>query len=125
MSQDGRRIASGPADGHHLRGSVTKLWEGFDRYLAARAPTEAHRAEVRQYREKVREIIASRHRLMGFFQSGSFQHGTAVMPYSDVDYIARIHYEDRPGARARSSTICVTSSRVNSGKRRSPSGARL
>jgi hypothetical protein len=35
---------------------------------------------------------------MGFFQSGSFQHGTAVMPYSDVDYIARIHFEDRPGS---------------------------
>jgi hypothetical protein len=77
---------------------VTQFWEGFDRYLAARAPTDAHKAEVRLYREKVREIIDSQYRLMGFFQSGSFQHGTAVMPYSDVDYIARIHYEDRPGS---------------------------
>jgi hypothetical protein len=77
---------------------VTQLWEGFDRYLAARAPTEDHKAEVRLYREKVRGIIASQYRLMGFFQSGSFQHGTAVMPYSDVDYIARIHFEDRPGS---------------------------
>lgn len=33
---------------------------------------------------------------MSFYQSGSFQHGTAITPYSDVDYIARIHFEDRP-----------------------------
>lgn len=77
---------------------MTALWEGFDRYLASRAPTDFHRAEVRRYRERVRGIIAERHSLMGFFQSGSFQHGTAVMPYSDVDYIARIHFEDRPGS---------------------------
>ncbi|MFC6154909.1 nucleotidyltransferase domain-containing protein [Nocardioides yefusunii] len=75
---------------------MTTLSEGIDRYLEARAPKEWHKAEVRQHRERVREIIGSKHRLMGFFQSGSFQHGTAVMPYSDVDYIARIHYEDRP-----------------------------
>lgn len=77
---------------------MTALWEGFDQYLARRAPTESHKAEVRRYRERVRETIASKHRLMGFFQSGSFQHGTAVMPYSDVDYIARIHHQDRPGS---------------------------
>jgi len=77
---------------------MTALWEGFDRYLASRAPTDSHRAEVRRYRERVRDIIAKHHRLMGFFQSGSFQHGTAVMPFSDVDYIARIHFEDRPGS---------------------------
>lgn len=77
---------------------MTALWEGFDRYLAARAPTDAHKEEVRRYRERVRAVIAAEHRLMGFFQSGSFQHGTAVMPYSDVDYIARIHFEDRPGS---------------------------
>lgn len=77
---------------------MTTFSEGFDRYLAARAPTDSHKAEVRRYRERVREIIADNHRLMGFSQSGSFQHGTAVMPYSDVDYIARIHYEDKPGS---------------------------
>jgi hypothetical protein len=77
---------------------VTALSEGFDRYLASRAPTDIHKAEVRRYRERVRGIIAEHHRLMGFFQSGSFEHGTAVMPYSDVDYIARIHFEDRPGS---------------------------
>lgn len=77
---------------------MTALSDGISRYLGAHAPTDAHRAEVRQQRERVREVIASKHRLLGFFQSGSFQHGTAVMPYSDVDYIARIHYEDKPGS---------------------------
>lgn len=84
------------------RGVVVPLWEGFDRYLRARAPTEAHKAEVRRYRERIQELIYGQHRLMSFYQSGSFQHGTAVMPFSDVDYIARIHFEDRPGS---SSTI--------------------
>ncbi len=41
---------------------------------------------------------------MSFFQSGSFQHGTAVTPHSDVDYIARIHFEDKPA----SSTTILT-----------------
>lgn len=77
---------------------MTELWEGFDSYLGLRAPSESHKTEVRQYRERVRDIVAEHYRLMGFFQSGSFQHGTAVMPYSDVDYIARIHFEDRPGS---------------------------
>lgn len=77
---------------------MNALWEGFDRYLAACAPTDTHKAEVRKYRERVWELINSNYRLIGFFQSGSFQHGTAVMPYSDVDYIARIHYEDRPAS---------------------------
>lgn len=77
---------------------MTALWEGFDDYLARRAPTESDKAEVRRYRERVRGIIDEHHRLMGFFQSGSFQHGTAVMPHSDVDYVARMHYEDRPGS---------------------------
>ena len=33
---------------------------------------------------------------MSFYQSGSFQHGTAITPHSDVDYIARIYFEDKP-----------------------------
>jgi hypothetical protein len=93
-----RRVTAGKHSTGTNGGDLTALWEGFDGYLAARAPTEAHKAEVRRYRERVRETIAQEHRLMGFFQSGSFRHGTAVMPYSDVDYIARIHYADRPGS---------------------------
>lgn len=77
---------------------MTALWTGFDQYLAACSPQDHHKAEVRRYRERIRTVVATNNRLMGFFQSGSFQHGTAVMPHSDVDYIARIHFEDRPGS---------------------------
>lgn len=86
---------------------MTAIWAGFDHYLASRAPSESHKAEVRRYRERIRDIIAKRHELMAFFQSGSFQHGTAVMPFSDVDYIARIWFEDRP----RSSTTILNNLR--------------
>src|SRR5699024_1926828 len=84
---------------------MTAIWEGFDRYLASRAPSDSHKAEVRRYRERIRDIIAKRHELMAFFQSGSFQHGTAVMPFSDVAYIARFWLADRP----RSSTTILHS----------------
>ena len=81
---------------------MVALWEGIDRYLGERAPRDWEKAEVRRYRQRIQEILGAEYRLMSFFQSGSFQHGTAIGPYSDVDYIARIHYEDRPGS---SSTI--------------------
>ena len=66
------------------------LSQGFHDYLATRAPQEYHKAEVRRYRERIHKVISAEQRLTAFFQSGSFQHGTAVMPYSDVDYMARI-----------------------------------
>src|SRR5699024_10601209 len=86
---------------------MTAIWEGFDRYLASRAPSDSHKAEVRRYRERIRDIIAKRQELMALFQSGSFQHETAVMPFSDVDYIARFWFEDRP----RSSTTILNNLR--------------
>lgn len=75
---------------------MTDLWQAIDQYLTARAPQEWHRAEVRRYRERIHSILRSKFRLVAFFQSGSFQHGTAVMPYSDIDYMARIDYGDKP-----------------------------
>lgn len=73
-----------------------KLWEAFDYYVKSKKPSDTHRSEVRRYRERLHALLVTEYRLVGFFQSGSFQHGTAVMPYSDVDYIARINYEDKP-----------------------------
>ncbi|MEU0172304.1 nucleotidyltransferase [Streptomyces massasporeus] len=75
---------------------MTALYEAIDAYLADRAPKDWEKAEVRQYRKRINEILNSEFNLMAFFQSGSFQHGTAVMPYSDVDYMARIYFEDKP-----------------------------
>ncbi|WP_143657963.1 nucleotidyltransferase domain-containing protein [Embleya scabrispora] len=75
---------------------MTALWQAVDQYLAERAPKDWAKAEVRRYRQRIHEILSAEFRLLSFFQSGSFQHGTAVMPHSDVDYMARIHYEDKP-----------------------------
>lgn len=36
--------------------------------------------------------------VIGMFQSGSFEHGTAVTPWSDVDYMVRIMSSDRPAS---------------------------
>ncbi|MCO4239813.1 nucleotidyltransferase domain-containing protein [Pseudarthrobacter raffinosi] len=73
-----------------------QLWEGINQYLADRAPKEWEKAEVRRYRQRLHDIFNAKYRLMSFYQSGSFQHGTAITPHSDVDYVARIHFEDRP-----------------------------
>jgi hypothetical protein len=75
---------------------VVQLWEGINHYLADRAPNDWEKAEVRRYRQRLYDILNSKYRLISFYQSGSFQHGTAVTPHSDVDYIARIHFEDKP-----------------------------
>jgi hypothetical protein len=83
-----------PNDGAGV--SVTALWEAFVQYLAARAPSDWERSEVRRYRQRIHDALDAEFRLMSFYQSGSFQHGTAVTPWSDVDYIARIWFEDRP-----------------------------
>lgn len=77
---------------------MTEIWEAIDQYLAERAPKSWEKAEVRQYRQRIHDILNDNFRLISFFQSGSFQHGTAVTPYSDVDYMARIHFEDKPGS---------------------------
>lgn len=75
---------------------MTQLWEGINQYLAERAPNDWEKAEVRRYRQRLYDILKAKYRLISFYQSGSFQHGTAITPHSDVDYIARIHFEDKP-----------------------------
>jgi hypothetical protein len=75
---------------------VVHLWEGINQYLTERAPNDREKAEVRRYRQRLHDILNTKYRLISFYQSGSFQHGTAVTPHSDVDYIARIHFEDKP-----------------------------
>ncbi len=74
------------------------IWQGFSTYLDAHSPQEFHKAEVRRYRERLHEALSSKYRVTAFFQSGSFRHGTAFTPYSDVDYLVRIHFEDKPGS---------------------------
>lgn len=77
---------------------MTALWEAAGAYLKEREPKDWHKAEVRQYRQRIYDILNSELRVMNFFQTGSFQHGTAVIPHSDVDYMVRIHFEDKPAS---------------------------
>lgn len=72
------------------------LWESIDRYLSDCAPSDWERQEVRRYRERILEAIRTKFVVPNFFQTGSFQHGTAVSPYSDVDYMARLPVEEKP-----------------------------
>lgn len=75
---------------------MTAIWEAFNAFLAPKTPGDFEKAEVRRYRQRIHDALDAEFRLMSFYQSGSFKHGTAVTPWSDVDYIARIHFEDRP-----------------------------
>ncbi|MFI8311954.1 nucleotidyltransferase [Streptomyces microflavus] len=77
---------------------MTALWEAINRYLANRAPSLLEKEEVRRYRQRIYDILNAEFNLMAFFQSGSFKHGTAVMPYSDVDYVARLYFADKPAS---------------------------
>ncbi|MFF0533606.1 hypothetical protein ACFYT3_35230 [Nocardia amikacinitolerans] len=86
------------------RWHLTALWEAIDKYLKDRVPQDWEKTEVRQYRQRILDVLSSEFRIMNFFQTGSFQHGTAVTPYSDVDYMARIYFEDKPKS---STTILV------------------
>jgi hypothetical protein len=60
------------------------------------APADWEREEVRRYRKRILEALETKFRVMNFFQTGSFQHGTAVSPYSDVDYMARLPFDEKP-----------------------------
>jgi hypothetical protein len=79
---------------------MTTLSEAIRLYLDHRKPPSWQVAEVARFRARLEEILESNFRMMAFFQSGSFRHGTAISPYSDVDYIARIHFEERPTSSA-------------------------
>lgn len=79
-----------------MGGYVATLDEAFLAYLRAKTPRDYEKTQVSQQRSRIQEALEARFRLIDFFQSGSFSHGTAVSPYSDVDYIARIHNSSRP-----------------------------
>ena len=75
---------------------MTGLSESVVAYLAAKSPKAWEKAEVAKYRTRLHDVLNREFNLMSFYQSGSFEHGTAITPYADVDYIARIHFQDQP-----------------------------
>lgn len=62
--------------------------DGFDTFLGWLTPSEAERNATSKHRTSVENCIRSNFGLNRFFQTGSFNHGTAVSVYSDVDYFA-------------------------------------
>ena len=62
--------------------------DGFRTFLGRLVPTEAQRNAASSHRETVESCIRANFGLNRFFQTGSFNHGTAVRNYSDVDYFA-------------------------------------
>lgn len=77
---------------------MTTMSESIQAYLDERRPADWQQAEVARFRARLEEILESNFQMIGFFQSGSFTHGTAISPYSDVDYIARISFDSRPSS---------------------------
>lgn len=83
---------------------MTALWEAFDQYLSAVTPSTWERDEVKKYRDRLYKVLDDEFGLTAFFQSGSFSTGTGIATRSDVDYFARIPWDQRP----QSSTTALT-----------------
>jgi len=62
--------------------------EGFRVFLGWLTPSQAQRDAASSHRASVESCIRSNFGLNRFFQTGSFNHGTAVAGRSDVDYFA-------------------------------------
>ncbi|MFD7011842.1 hypothetical protein [Rhodococcus jostii] len=77
---------------------MTTISDGITTYLAERQPQQWHRDEVSRYRQRILGILESEFTVFNFFQSGSFQHGTAVTPHSDVDYMACLSVTHKTGS---------------------------
>ncbi|MDV7091011.1 nucleotidyltransferase [Rhodococcus opacus] len=77
---------------------MTSISAGIDDFLQERKPQKWHRDEVSRYRECILGVLESEFTVFNFFQSGSFQHGTAVTPYSDVDYMACLSVKHKTGS---------------------------
>ena len=75
---------------------MTALGEAFDQYLSAVTPSTWERDAVAKNRPRLYEVLDAEFDLLAFFQSGSFSNGTGISGHSDVDYFARIPYDQRP-----------------------------
>lgn len=84
--------------------AVTALWEAFDQYLSSVTPSKWERDEVKKYKDRLYKVLDAEFGLTAFFQSGSFSNGTGISGRSDVDYFARIPWDQRP----QSSTTALT-----------------
>lgn len=77
---------------------MTTVSDAFSDYLTAKTPKDWERQEVTRYRERLHDSLNAKFGLIAFFQSGSFGNGTGISGHSDVDYIARLPYDTKPGS---------------------------
>lgn len=70
--------------------------QGFDAFLGDITPTASQRAAAASHRASVRSALEVRLPVNGFFETGSFSHGTGIRDHSDVDVLVSIG-SPRPG----------------------------
>jgi len=85
---------------------ATTIDEGFEQFLRKLTPTEAEQAAAARHSAELQRELSARFPVERFWQTGSFDNGTAVHRYSAVDYFALISWQ-RPG----DSTLALTAIR--------------
>jgi hypothetical protein len=64
--------------------------QGFEEFLERLKPTDVERAAAASHRASVKAALEAQLRVGGFFETGSFIHGTAIRSLSHVDVIVRL-----------------------------------
>lgn len=70
--------------------------EGFDEFLRRLTPTQANRDAGAGHRASVKAALESRLKVLNFFETGSFSHGTGIRGLSDID--ALVSLGDKPAS---------------------------
>lgn len=71
--------------------------EGFEEFRRRLTPTEADRAAGAKHRASVRAALEANLKVSTFFETGSFNHGTGVGGYSDIDALVSLS-NPKPGS---------------------------
>lgn len=64
--------------------------EGFETFLGRLIPTDAHRDAGSKHRASVKAALEAHLKVLNFFETGSFSHGTGVRNYSDIDSLVSL-----------------------------------
>lgn len=64
--------------------------EAFEEFLGRLRPTDSQRTAGASHRASVKSALESSLEVNGFYETGSFSHGTGVRGYSDIDVLVSI-----------------------------------